>query len=504
MGIRQRTTTAPAHARRRPRPWVAVTVAGALALAPTAAPVAAAADEPPWIRTIGQPGTDPGQLYEPIGIAADRSGRWYVANQGLDRVDVFGPDGAFQRTIGAPGTGAGQLDTPYAVALVPYDRGQRVVVADTLNDRLQVFGLGGIPVMTVSSVAGATPTTLDRPAGLAVDEDDGLLAVADPGNDRVLVLDHSFGLVQEIATPPAEEVIGVALSPDGSVVYVALYDEPGIGAYRTSDGQALAPIVGAGSVPAVHITTDRIGFLYVTAPDVGQVQKWSPAGELQWTIDGTDVGAPDLVQPFGVAVDGTGHLAISDFGTHQVQEVALCPGGFSDVKASHPFWFEICWMATANVSTGYPDGTYRPLDDVTRQAMAAFLARISDEAIPPGPASPSFSDVPTDHPYYDEIEWMAANDIAEGYADGTFRPSKVVSRQAMAAFLQRAADVPLDAVPASPTFTDVPAGHPFLDDIEWMAAKGITDGYADGTFHPTAPVTRQAMSAFLARVALIS
>lgn len=54
------------------------------------------------------------------------------------------------------------------------------------------------------------------------------------------------------------------------------------------------------------------------------------------------------------------------------------------------------------------------------------------------------------------------------------------------------------------TFTDVPEDHPFYHDIEWMAEKGITKGIPnrDGSlrFEPDRPVTRAEMSAFLHRL----
>jgi hypothetical protein len=58
--------------------------------------------------------------------------------------------------------------------------------------------------------------------------------------------------------------------------------------------------------------------------------------------------------------------------------------------------------------------------------------------ISPAPASPSFSDVPTFHPFFREIEALARSGISTGFPDGTFRPSAVLTRQAMAAFLARA------------------------------------------------------------------
>ena len=49
------------------------------------------------------------------------------------------------------------------------------------------------------------------------------------------------------------------------------------------------------------------------------------------------------------------------------------------------------------------------------------------------------------------------------------------------------------------TFTDVPPSHPFVDEIEQVAAAGIANGFSNGTYRPSQPVTRQAMAAFLSR-----
>lgn len=90
--------------------------------------------------------------------------------------------------------------------------------------------------------------------------------------------------------------------------------------------------------------------------------------------------------------------------------------------------------------------------------------------------------------------------MTSGITDGGYHPTAAVSRQAMAAFLYRAADP--GAKPARCTkapFKDVPATSAFCPQIKWLADTGITGGYTDGGFHPTAPVSRQAMAAFLQR-----
>ena len=173
---------------------------------------------------------------------------------------------------------------------------------------------------------------------------------------------------------------------------------------------------------------------------------------------------------------------------------------FSDVGTGHTFCAEIEWMKQARISTGFGDGTYKPGDAVTRQAMSAFLARLKAASLT-NCVSPPFPDVPTSHPFCKEIEWMKDNGISTGFGDGTYKPGDNVTRQAMSAFLARMrlnqAGLPLCV---SPPFPDVPTSHPFCKEIKWMKDNGISTGFGDGLYHPDDDVTRQAMSAFLYRV----
>jgi hypothetical protein len=41
--------------------------------------------------------------------------------------------------------------------------------------------------------------------------------------------------------------------------------------------------------------------------------------------------------------------------------------------------------------------------------------------------------------------------------------------------------------------------RPFSKEIEWFASTDITGGYPDGTYHPTGPVTRRSLAAFVQR-----
>ena len=53
--------------------------------------------------------------------------------------------------------------------------------------------------------------------------------------------------------------------------------------------------------------------------------------------------------------------------------------------------------------------------------------------------------------------------------------------------------------PATPTFGDVPSSHPFYQFIEALAKSGITGGCGGGSYCPDAPLTRGQMAVFLSK-----
>jgi len=57
----------------------------------------------------------------------------------------------------------------------------------------------------------------------------------------------------------------------------------------------------------------------------------------------------------------------------------------------------------------------------------------------------------------------------------------------------------ISPAPAVATFTDVPTGHPFFKEVEAMVASGITGGLGGGLYGPDQNLTRGQMAAFLSR-----
>lgn len=171
---------------------------------------------------------------------------------------------------------------------------------------------------------------------------------------------------------------------------------------------------------------------------------------------------------------------------------------FSDVSEETAFSEEILWASRKEFLRGFEDGTFRPQEDISRAAMAALIYRMAGSPSYQAPESSPFVDLPTDHPFYHEIAWLADQGITTGYPDGTFRPAEPVSRAATAAFLYRFAGKPYFSTPVSP-FEDLDLDHPFLQEIAWLSAAEVTLGWEDGTFRPADPISRAAMAAFIYR-----
>ena len=169
---------------------------------------------------------------------------------------------------------------------------------------------------------------------------------------------------------------------------------------------------------------------------------------------------------------------------------------FPDVDESTPHHADIKWLKESGITTGYLDGTFRPNAATARGDMAAFLHRLA--------GTPIFKDVNAKPAHAEDIWWMAAKGISTGYPNGSYKPAANVTRADMAAFLCRFVNGSMYVY--EPTqgdierFSDVDWQTPHCREVWWMAHMGISTGFSDGTFRPNATLKRCDAAAFLHRV----
>ncbi|MDV2886336.1 S-layer homology domain-containing protein [Alkalihalophilus pseudofirmus] len=169
---------------------------------------------------------------------------------------------------------------------------------------------------------------------------------------------------------------------------------------------------------------------------------------------------------------------------------------FNDVDGQ--FWAkkEIDYLANQSIISGYPDGSFKPNQTVTRSQAASMIVKalgLSTEGRP----DISFRDVEKDFHAYRAIAAIVDEGIMRGSGD-LFRPNETLTRGQMAAVLDRA--FKLNPFNEEIYFKDITNDYIFYRSIQNLAANGITAGYSsDHTFRPNTSTSRAQFSVFVAR-----
>nr|AAF68436.1 surface layer protein [Cytobacillus firmus] len=172
---------------------------------------------------------------------------------------------------------------------------------------------------------------------------------------------------------------------------------------------------------------------------------------------------------------------------------------FSDVSSSHWAIDDINYLVEKGAIQGYPDGTFKPNNSITRAEIAVVLANTLGLDVDSEVTTDKFSDVPATHwanPYIAAIVDQTEG-VIDGYENGTFRPSNTITRQEMAKMVVEAYDLELVEGKDLP-FTDV-SGLWSTDYINILASNGVAAGMTATTFAPRGEVLRAQTAAFIHR-----
>jgi DNA-binding beta-propeller fold protein YncE len=215
-------------------------------------------------------------LLKPYGIAVDSKGRIYTADLSVGAIFIFDQqkktlDGLLKN--GAPF----QFKSIIGLAI---DDGDRVFVSDSDLHQITAINKDGQP----EDMFGQKE--LKRPTGLAIDNENRFVYVADVDRDQVAVFDaDSFKFLRYVGGPPKVE----GDDEEGTL------DKP------------------------TNVAVDDDGYLYVSDTLNNRIQMFDADGEFVGMFGKQGVEPGNFARPKGVAIDGDGHIWVVDANQNRVQ-----------------------------------------------------------------------------------------------------------------------------------------------------------------------------------------
>ncbi len=173
---------------------------------------------------------------------------------------------------------------------------------------------------------------------------------------------------------------------------------------------------------------------------------------------------------------------------------------FPDVTPTYWAYGYIKYLYCRDDVSGYPDGYFRPDNNITRAEFSAIVTRaFGFPFITPTGGQQSYTDVPPSYWGYRYIETLAAHGVISGYtqqqcaAHGAaypcFLPNGQITRAEMVKMVVVASGVPA-YTGAFTNYPDVPPSYWAYGYIKTASHKNWVSGFADGTFRPGILSTR--------------
>ena len=149
---------------------------------------------------------------------------------------------------------------------------------------------------------------------------------------------------------------------------------------------------------------------------------------------------------------------------------------------------------------GYPDGTIRPLANITREEAATLFFRLLTESTRERVLTTknNFSDIASDRWSNTAISTLSSMGIITGYPDGEFKPEKNITRAEFAAMATR---FDTGGIKETSTYSDI-IGHWAESEINRAIYLGWVDVAPTGNFNPDEIISRVEVTSIVNRMLL--
>ena len=217
----------------------------------------------------------------------------------------------------------------------------------------------------------------------------------------------------------------------------------------------------------------------------------------------------DLHIPLADAVTGyitealAGEIGTDYAETKQRITVICIP--FADVEVASWYFDAVQYVYEHGLMNGVDETHFDPMGTMTRSMMVTMLHRLSGSPAPEGTASDYFTDIAEDVWYADAVVWAVETGITQGMGDGLFQPDGILSRQQMATFFYRHAQIYGDVSAADGyelTYYDTAEIADWARDaVAYCTVVGLMQGVENNNFAPADNATRAMGATILMRFA---
>jgi DNA-binding beta-propeller fold protein YncE len=265
----------------------------------------------------------PFQLIRTYGLAVDSKGKIYAGDQGVGAIFIFDPENKDHVEL----IGNGKQANFGLIVGLAMDDTDRLFVSDAKMRHIVVFNAKR------EQEAQFGTDVLVRPGGIAIDNENRFLYVADSGNDVIDVFDtDTYKYLRQIGKPSHKHEQtdpgtfslpeAVAVDEDGNVYVTDTFNDRV--EIFDADGNFISLFGKNGDAPSDFerpkgIAVDGDGHIWVVDAGPGQVKVFNQTGRLLIYFGGQGYYPGQFMGPWGITIDKLNRVLVSETFPGRVQ-----------------------------------------------------------------------------------------------------------------------------------------------------------------------------------------
>ena len=221
--------------------------------------------------------------------------------------------------------------------------------------------------------------------------------------------------------------------------------------------------------------------------------------------EGYKVGSVTVKRPNGSTVpvtgQGNGKYTFTMPSGGITVDVTFIPEDWPFVDVTEDKWYydAVAYVYQQGIMVGMSETTFEPNTTVNRAQVVQMLYNL--EGQPQVSGDSGFSDIWDGQWYAKAVAWASANDVVAGYEDGTFRPTRAVTREEFAQILYNYAKCKGYDLSASADLGKFPDSGQVSSWAEtalgWANGNGLINGHDDGRLDPKGSTIRAQAASIL-------